>query len=372
MAEQTQITGLPQDGLEAAQIAVQTRPDVLIVHEDLPAADGYEVCSLVKMAAPEVGCILLVTEQHPPVVRQAMLAGANAVLGPGAEVEDVLETIGACAAAKNVRDSELYETVVDPTMTPVAIGLISAKDGVGKTTLAVNLSVLLAKRFPGEVVVADMYAQLGDVSLLLKTTPQGSLVDLAAYAAELDIELVNSHLSLHRSGLRFLSGATNPEPITLDILSVPYLATLLGILRRNYRFALCDLPPTLWQGSLYTLSRCQVVLVVTNLFELATIRDTSALLRIIVDGGYVARDSVRLVANRTSSRDRFTVADLEEATGMKVEFNLPNDTDTVTTAGNRGEPFILEQPRAEVSRGIGVLADWILQATGHADRADAA
>jgi len=194
--------------------------------------------------------------------------------------------------------------------------------------------------------------------------PPGSLVDLAPYADELDIQLVNSHLYTHSSSLRALSGSTSPEPVPINALSVSYLALLLGILRRNYRFTLYDLPSTLWDGGLYLLSRCQLVLVVTNLFELTTIRDTNSLLRIIIDGAYVPQANIKLVVNRASAKDRFSVSDLEEATNMKVEFTLPNDTETVIAAANRGEPFILTNPRAPISQGIAEIADAIVWPNG--------
>jgi len=359
-----ELIGLPQDGLEAAQMAIQMQPDVLLAHEDLPAANGYEVCRLVKMATPGVGCILLTEGPQSAKTSDAMLAGANAILPPPADAETVVETIIACADRQEIRQTEAYGAVTDPTKMPLTVGLISAKDGVGKTTLAVNLAVLLAKQFPGSVVLADMYAQLGDVSLMLNMgTPPGSLVDLAPYADELDIQLVNSHLYTHSSSLRALSGSTSPEPIPINALSVSYLASLVGILRRNYRFTLYDLPSMLWDGGLYILSRCQLILVVTNLFELTTIRDTNSLLRIITDGGYVSQSNVKLLVNRASSKDRFSVSDLEEATDTKVEFSLPNDTETVIASANRGEPFILTNPRAPVSQGIAELADAIIRPT---------
>ena len=362
--DETEIVALAQDGLEAAQMAVQIRPDVLLVHENMPAVDGYEVCRLVKMAAPAVGCVLLVDSNDPTVAPRAMLAGANALLSPAvSDADEAMETIEACAGASSIVRSEAYAAVTDPTKMPMTVGLISAKDGVGKTTLAVNLSTLFAQRFPDSVVLADMYAQLGDVGLILNIPPQGSLIDLAAYAEELDAELVNMHLSTHSNGLRVLCGATIPEPVELEVISVPYMASLLGILRRNYRFLFCDLPSMLWSGGLYVLSRCQIVLVITNLFELATIRDTNSLLRIIIDGGYVSEANIRLVVNRAAPQDRFSATDLEEATGRKVDFTLPNDIETVVTASNRGEPFILERPRAPISRSIAKLADAIIAST---------
>lgn len=356
-----QIVGFARDGLEAAQMAIQTQPDALIVHADLPALNGYDVCKLVSLAAPQVACLLLVDDDKPSVVAQAMLAGARAILPPDLDPDELLNTISDCAEVKEIASTDDYAIVTDPEQMPITIGFISAKDGVGKTTLATNISVAFAQRFPDEVVLVDVYAQLGDVSVALNLQPRSSLVDLAAYASELDSELVENALTTHKSTLKVLAGSTTPQPVALDVLSVSYIASLLGILRRSYRFVFCDLPPTLWSGSLYILSRCQQVPVITNLFELTTIRDTANLIRMIVDGSYVSRSAIKLIVNRASPNDRFSISDLQETIGMPVSFQIPNDIEATVAAANRGEAFVMTQPKAAVSCSIEELTDLLLK-----------
>ncbi len=356
-----QIAGFARDGLEAAQMAIQTQPDALIVHTDLPALDGYDVCRLVSVAAPHVACLLLVDTNGSLVMARAMQAGARATLSPDLSPAHVVDTIIACAGVKQITKSSEYAIVTDPEQMPVTIGFISAKGGLGKTTLAINLSVLFAQRFPNSVVLLDLHAQLGDACVSLNLHPRSSLVDLATYADELDSALVESALCTHKSTLKVLPGCTTPQLVALDVLSVSYIARLLGILRRSYRFVFCDLPPTLWSGSLYVLSRCQYVPVITNLFELTTIRDTANLIKMIADGGYVPRSAIKLIVNRVSRQDRFTISDLEETTEMPVSFQIPNDVEATVAAANKGEPFVLARPKAPISRSLQELADLLLQ-----------
>ncbi len=369
-ADELDIVGFAQDGLEAAQMAIQTQPDVLIAHADLPAVNGYDVCKLVSLAAPKVACLLLVDDDMPDTTARAMQAGARAILSPDFTSQKLLDTITDCAQVKEIAASKEYQIVTDPEQMPITIGLISAKDGVGKTTLATNLGILFAQRFPDQVVLMDMYAQLGDVSVSLNLKPRGSLVDLATYADELDHDLVEGALATHKSTMRVLAGSTMPQPVPLDAISVPYIASLLGTLRRNYRFVFCDLPPVLWSGSLYILSRCQHLIVVANLFELTTIRDTANLVRMIVDGGHVTRKAIKLVVNRASPKDRFSVGDLQETVGIPVSFQIPNDIEAAVTAANKGEAFVLTQPKAPLSRSLGELADLLLQATEPMEQSD--
>ncbi len=359
-SEEVEIVGYALDGLEAAQMAVQLRPDALLVHRRLPGIDGDEVCRLVSVAAPEVGCILLDEDQSEKALRRAMSNGARAVLAPDGDVGRLMETLRQAGALTGVRHSSNYQLAVDPARMPVTVGLISAKDGVGKTTISVNLATVFARRFPDEVVLVDFYAHLGDVAICLNIQPRNSLIDLATFATDLDAEMVEAALETHESGLKILAGCSTPQPVWLDSLSVPYIATLIGILRHQYRFVFCELPPLLWPASLHLLSRCQQVLVVANLFDLPTVRDTGILVSML-RSGYVARDRLKLVVNRSCRRDAYTAGDLEQATGCKVAFEVPNDTRTVVDAFNRGIPFVMEQPTSAIAMSIARIADGLIE-----------
>ncbi len=358
-SDDMEIIGYARDGLEAAQMAIQLQPDALLVHRDLPGISGYDVCRLVSVAAPEVGCILLEEDESEKSLRAAMQAGARAILARDSDVQRLLQTLRQMQDIKAIRDTSDYQLATDPAKMPATIGLISAKDGVGKTTIAVNLATTVAQRFPDQVVLVDYYAHLGDVDLCLNIDPRNSLVDLASFASDLDADMVEAALIRHDSGLRVLAGCSVLRPVWLDAINVPYIATLLGILRRHYRFAFCELPPLLWPASLYTLSRCQQVIVVTNLFDLPTVRDTATLVNMLL-AGYVGRDRVKLVVNRASRRDAYPVTDLEEATGQKISFELPNDSQTVVSAFNKGTPFVIGQPSSIIARAIEQMADALL------------
>ncbi len=361
---QIEIVGFARDGLEAAQMAIQTQPDALIAHAKLPALSGYEVCKLVSLAAPQVACLLLVDyTSAPSAIAEAMRAGARAVLSLDLSPQELVDTVVAAAQIKEITQTNEYAIVTDPQQMPITIALMSAKGGVGKTTLATNLSTLFAQRFPDSVVLVDMYAQLGDVSVSLNLEPRGSLVSLAAHADELDTQLVEGALVTHKSTLRVLPGSSTPQLVAWDCLSVSYIASLLGVLRRNYRFVFCDLPPMLWSSTLYVLARCQHILIVTNLFELTTIRDTASLVRMLMDAGYVSRQAIHLIVNRVSPQDRFEIKDLEETVGMPITFQIPNSVQTTVAAANKGEPFVLTQPNAPISRSLNELADLLLAAS---------
>src|SRR5438270_5144102 len=47
-----EVVGLAQDGQEAVQLAVQLRPDLVLLDHALPVIDGFEAAGMISLAAP--------------------------------------------------------------------------------------------------------------------------------------------------------------------------------------------------------------------------------------------------------------------------------------------------------------------------------
>ena len=65
--------------------------------------------------------------------------------------------------------------------------MFSTKGGAGKSVLAANLAVVLARRRPDKpVVLVDADLQFGDVAVMLKLAPQHTIVDAVGSLDRLD------------------------------------------------------------------------------------------------------------------------------------------------------------------------------------------
>ena len=355
-----EVLGFARDGLEVAQMARQLQPDVLLIHSELPGLTGYEACQYAGYAAPNVPAILLTEEGSATALQRALRAGARATVSPEAPAETLQSLVTEIAALRECTSTPEYQLVTDPARVPISVAVTSAKGGIGRTTIATNLALCLARKHPDDTVLVDFFGQFGDVALLLDLAPAGTIADLAQFP-ELDPDLVEEHLTRHASGLRVLAsaGADIADSRNTAAMSVQYLATLFGILRRKYRFVVFDIPPLLYPASPYVLLRCLHVLVISNLRDLATLRDTATFCRLL-ESSRTPRDRIKLVTNRSSRRDNFSTEDLEQASGQKVVHEIPNDPETVVASLNEGVPFVIGQPNSAISRSIAELADRII------------
>ncbi len=354
--DEIEVVGYPRDGLEAAQMAVATQPDIMLVHEHLPGISGLQACELTSLAAPEVACMLLSDREDVETLKRAMRSGVRAVVTPtttAAELGATLRDLNRVGKAKGQRE---YALVTDPSTMPQTIAFVSARDGVGKSTLITNLGTVLAQRHPNQIALVDLCGQFGSAALLLNLRPEHTIIDLAGFAGDMDIELVDTFMERHPSGLRVLAGGAKPDPAWTDALSVGFVASLLGLLRTKYRFILCDIPTLVWPGSLYAVSRAQQCLLVTSLFDVTAVRETASLMDALVPD-YVPAERLRIVANRLSNSDWFSQDDLRKATGQETWHQIPNDSQNVFAAANEGEPLVTAKPTLAFSKAVMALAD---------------
>lgn len=361
-----QVVGVSRDGLETAQMIAQLRPQVALVRHPLPGMDGVQVCRLTALASPETACLMVAdtAEAVEEVRTEAMRAGARAITHLEADPSEIVHLISDLAQASARRDDEEFRLITDPARMPVTIAVTGAKGGIGKTTLATNLALVLQERFPHQVALIDFVGHYGDCNLLLDLPNNGSIVDLAEYE-ELDMALVNSRMNRHESGLAVLGGVNGPESMEAPgRVSLSHVASLLGILRRQFRIIVIDIPALVHPLSKYVFLRSTFIIVVTALSDLSTIRDTGSLLSSLV-GGQISAERVKMVVSRYDSNDPFDVEDLKQTTKHPVAVRIPNATDTVRAALNSGLPFVLSRPNAPVSRAVKELADLLEREMPH-------
>jgi Flp pilus assembly CpaE family ATPase len=176
----------------------------------------------------------------------------------------------------------------------------------------------------------------------------------------MDRSILETHLVRHKeSSLRVLAGHAGCAGLNGCLApdaEILFLADLIGLLRRHYRFVFFDLPPLIGPASDYVFARSQYILLVGALTDISAVRDTASLYRQLLDRR-IAPERIWLVANRVARQADLTVQDLEQAAGTAVRFQVPEDQATAVASINEGAPAVLSRPASALSRSVRELAD---------------
>lgn len=358
-----QVAGTAIDGQEAVQLAVLLRPDVAIIEHDLPIINGFKVVEMVGLAAPEVRSVLLGNGQSTPdLLQKAMAAGARAYLPAHVSSTDFASAIENLTTAEQMRSTPEFLAATDSSLLPKIVVVTGAKGGIGKTTIATSLAMHLGRRYPGKVVLLDMYMQFGDVATMLDLAPQRSLADLVHSTGEIDADVLETCMVEHETGIRVLVSSTTTQPI--DSVGVNHIESIVHILKRGYTFTIIDVPPILHSTSLYLAANCGRMLIITTLYDMPTVSNCKQLYDKLIST-YTPEEKIMLIANRVSRHDRLSLKDVENLLGRPVSVLVPNDPRLVNVV-NQGVPFVQAYPRSPFTQAIGKIADEIINSSAGA------
>ena len=121
------------------------------------------------------------------------------------------------------------------------VTVFSTKGGAGKSMIATNLGVALAKRSEKPVCLVDADLQFGDIAVMLKLSPQHTVVDAVSSIDRLDVTLLQNLLATHEaSGLLILPAPL--EPAFADQIGAAEMVQIVEVLRRFCSFVVVDTP----------------------------------------------------------------------------------------------------------------------------------
>ncbi len=87
------VVGEADNGEEAVALAIETRPDIVLMDLSMPVLDGVAAARRIREEAPESKVVVLTMHDDPEMTRAALQAGAAAYLTKGTSFADVLDTL---------------------------------------------------------------------------------------------------------------------------------------------------------------------------------------------------------------------------------------------------------------------------------------
>jgi DNA-binding NarL/FixJ family response regulator len=102
-----QVAGEASDGLEAVELALQLRPDVIVMDCALPQMNGIEASRRILAKLPETAILMLSMHSEDTLVKQALEAGARGYILKNAMDLDLVSAIKKVAEGQTVLDPQI-------------------------------------------------------------------------------------------------------------------------------------------------------------------------------------------------------------------------------------------------------------------------
>ncbi len=325
---------------EAIDLYNELGSDVVAVSLDEDLDLALDLLRELRQASPDLQLFALSSSGDSQRILQAMRAGANEYLLRPVNLDDLLQAIDRARkilARERGEQGDLSRVVT----------FVGTSGGVGCTSIATNVAVLLAQDPRYRVLYLDLDLVLGDADVHLDIVHDYTLFDVVQNISRLDFSLLKRAVVQHTSGLYFLPhpasaaevGAIEPEDIR----------RLLGLLRSTFTHIVVDTSKKLDRIDREAIANANLCVVVSQL-NVACVRNVTRVLETLEAE---EQDEVILVFNRVGSREMvFPMEKIEEMIGRPVDCTIPNDWNTLAAAHDAGQPAVLLAPDASASSAI--------------------
>ncbi|HEX9609916.1 MAG TPA: response regulator [Candidatus Limnocylindria bacterium] len=356
--QEIDVAGTGASGEEAIRLAMELRPDVIVMDINMPEMDGIAASEIISQRLPMIPIIMMSVHGEAEHLRRAMLAGAREFLVKPFSSDEFSMSIKRVHERELVRQSQL-QVVAPGEEADYAqpgghrvVAVFSPKGGSGRTTIATNLAVSLHKETGAKVCLVDANLQFGDVGVLLNLNPKNRSIIDAVDAGEPDSDIIESVLVHHSTGIRVLLGP--PAPEAADLVTAVNLRKILEELKAHHDYVVVDLPSGLTDHSLGVMDFADDILVIAAL-EITTIKNVRLFLE-VADQLEYDRAKIRLVINRSDTAQGIRIGDVEASIRRPIDGSIVSDGRLAVLAVNRGVPFVVSHPEAALSRDVAKLA----------------
>jgi len=237
------------------------------------------------------------------------------------------------------------------------IAIFSTKGGSGKSFIAINLAVDLAKLYNKRVILFDVNYQFGDIAIMLNLYPKHTIYDIMSVIDQLDSEMLNSFLTTHETGVKVLPAPIDPSQE--EVISTEATMKILDILSDISDFVIIDTPSSFSDNTLALLEKIDFLCIVASK-DVPSIKNLKISLQILKQLKF-PDEKIFVILNRADTKVDISIDDIEKTIlHRRIDVTIPSDR-IVPLSINQGIPVVIKAPRSNVTKGIRKLTRLLLE-----------
>ncbi|MGZ6315694.1 MAG: response regulator [Anaerolineales bacterium] len=322
-------------GREGLIVAWRDHPNIVIVEPELPDLPGELLAARLRSDPRTARTPLLALTRDPSPARQQACreAGFNEYLVKSPQAIPTLIDLIAnlLGGGKRTKAGGLL------------IAFLSAKGGVGTSSLCANIGRNIAAQLPeSHVVVADLVLPIGSIAGIVGYSESQNLVTLAALPpSETTPDFLLGRLTtMEQWSFHLLAGS--PDPGRGNELNVARIGELVNGLKSAYDFVLLDLGRSLSRISLPLIQHADLVALILG-------ADTSTVALTKITWDYLQTKGLEPasafpILNRAVGLEGLTKAEIEKIMGIPIKTSFPYLGGNFSLANNQHIPFAVKFP----------------------------
>lgn len=337
--------------------AISLKPHVIIIQSDDDYQQAIALAEKIYIRIPGCAVILLCDRFDVSMIEKVMLAGIRKVLQFPIDAESLTENIELAHYMEKSRLENADVTTANNLQSRI-ITIFGTKGGIGRTTITVNLAVVLAK-MGKKVAVIDADLQFGDVNVYFDIDPKDTISELSQGNDASDIDAIKRMMALHFSGVSVVCAPKSPE--YAEYVTPKNIETMINTMRPFYDYILIDTAPVFSDITMTALENSNLVLLI-SVQDISTLRNTKITLNILES--LQQKEKTELIINRLT-KGLISLKDMQRVLNEPLKNTVAFDFKTATTAHNKGIPIVLDTPKSEIGRDLKKIANYVINTIDH-------
>lgn len=350
-------------GRQALSMARSDDPDLIILDVMMPDMDGYEVTRRLRsdQSTSTIPIIMFTAKTQIDDKVTGFEAGADDYLTKPTQPRELFAHVKAVLARTSKSRTPTPSTqAAPPAERGHVIGVLAAKGGLGVTTVALNLGIILRSKSLKNVVVAEFRPGMGTLGLELGyLRPTGINECLDKKPNELSSQFVETQLITHNSGVQLLLASY--EPNDAKYLAVPdSFLSLTKTLAFMTHYLILDLGTAIPPVTEKVLTACDELIVLVEPHP-HTISQTKSLIKSLNDKGFGQGRVRAILVNRARSDVQMAWSQVQEELDHHLSVVFTPAPEILYQASVRNTPVVIYQSDSLTSQQFNKLADLLVQ-----------